>query len=720
MYYELALIAVLIGGGYWGWQFVRQEALRLYGALNIAAAALAGVGFVGQRQGESSFGVPGAIGAGAGACLLVLGPLARGLARRAAASDRFTLAQRLLDVAEILAPGSGVGDEKALVAALREIRDGKIEKPVAALAAAKHGAPPETRLAIDERIAMLYLAAYRWDEAIAYAEEHLFSAAAPESDVGNDVALRRVLGLSPPVWVELLGAYGYKGELDRAAQMIARLEDVCSGRPDGGIWLHRGRLIFLALAGRVAAVQALLEPKRSRHMKPGARTYWLGVAHERNGEVAAAETAYTTARSRSRGRPRVLIEQALSRVANAKPVELGAMATDVVARVEAQPPPSLADALRPRRAWAVRAIVATMVASAAAISFGVGQSTDVGVLLRDGALVTSLVDTGEWWRLVSCTFVHVGGLHLLNVVALWIVGRFVEELFGGSRTFAVFGLSAVAGSVASYLAGDASIAAGASGGLLGLLGALIAEVTVLRRRQRAGWPRGLWGSLVLVGVAQVALGFLYPIVDQWAHGAALGIGLVLGFVLSPQHRIQRATLQIARVISIAFAGTVVFAAVMVVQTPVSASLQRGGLEHRDATTYSAVVPATWEREGDELLWRDVYIALLAGRAAGPRTVAEQLADFTTGEKARAKAKRFDQVADAADATVPLPAGWQGSELAISFADPFETRQRYRVIVAARKDADGDGVVLASIYAPESVVRAAPQFFTNLLASIRAR
>ena len=116
------------------------------------------------------------------------------------------------------------------------------------------------------------------------------------------------------MWVELLGAYGYKGNLDQAARMLARLEEVCVGRADAAMWVHRGRMIFLALAGRVAAVETLVEPRRSRHMSRAARTYWVAVAYERKGDAAAAEAAYAKARSRSRGRPRVLIDQALARL----------------------------------------------------------------------------------------------------------------------------------------------------------------------------------------------------------------------------------------------------------------------------------------------------------------------------------------------------------------------------------------------------------------------
>ena len=75
----------------------------------------------------------------------------------------------------------------------------------------------EARLAIDERIAMLYLAAYQWDNAIAHAEANLFGASPtslPSDPEGAPPSLRRALGFAPPVWVELLGAYGRTGDLD--------------------------------------------------------------------------------------------------------------------------------------------------------------------------------------------------------------------------------------------------------------------------------------------------------------------------------------------------------------------------------------------------------------------------------------------------------------------------------------------------------------------------
>src|SRR5689334_19565299 len=49
MYYELALISVLVAGGYWGWYFARHHQTRIYGDVQLGAAALSGLGLIGSR-----------------------------------------------------------------------------------------------------------------------------------------------------------------------------------------------------------------------------------------------------------------------------------------------------------------------------------------------------------------------------------------------------------------------------------------------------------------------------------------------------------------------------------------------------------------------------------------------------------------------------------------------------------------------------------------------
>ena len=93
---------------------------------------------------------------------------------------------------------------------------------------------------------------------------------------------------------------------------------------------------------------------------------------------------------------------------------------------------------------------------------------------------------------VTCIFVHVGAVHLIvNVTGLWFLGRLAEEFFGPWRLTAIFAVSGIVGSFASYLASPAGISAGASGAIFGVLGALFVELTLHRKRHRAAWSRGI-------------------------------------------------------------------------------------------------------------------------------------------------------------------------------------------------------------------------------------
>ena len=736
MTYELALIAVMMGAGYWGIVFVRQQphGTATFGVMQLAAAVLAGLGLVGRRASAEWLGVAGAVGIGAGGCLLVVGPLVRVLARRLVAAERTAIAMRLLDVAELLAPGSGVAEEKSLVRAMTEIREGRIEHTVDALTAAKHRAPADAQLAIDERIAMLYLTAYRWSDAIQYAETHLFESPPPDD---GDGSLRRALGVAPPVWVELLGAYGRIGDLEQSAKMLARLEDVCAGRDDAALWIHRARVMFLALAGRIDAVRALVAPRQARHMTAAARTYWIAVAHDHRGDRVEAALAYAKARARSRGRPRELIDHALAALAarNAPPepgdpgelsaelrgaheaggAKLAAVAHAVVARIEAAPLPPpirLSRNRAPRAAWL---LTATMLAVSAATAIWIGDTADAGVLVRAGALVRGAVAAGQWWRLIACLFVHVGVYHLLlNATALFVIGRLAERVFGGARMIAIFAAAGLAGACASYLGAPVGISAGASGAVFGLLGALFIELLRRRRRYQSTWSRGMWSRLAIVIVAQLAYGAIYPMIDQWAHAVGLVTGVVFGVVLSPGARWSTATGYAAGAIAAGFAIASLVAGWFVVETSFADTLTGGPATRRQVVGAVALtLPASWNVTASEAFQPDGLAVVTLSHQ--PRTAPAQQIATWIAEQGRRTGSELGELTTARAPSVALPAGWEGSELVAELEDSLGYRQRMRVILCGR--AFGDQMIFTMVQVPETIARGAPEVFARLLASI---
>ena len=724
MYYELGLVSVIVAGGYWGWFFLRRPNTGiLFGALLLGSVALCLLGMLGRELDIGVLGGAGAVGVGAGTCFLVLAPMLRSVARRFAAGERYGLASRCLDLAEVLAPGSGVGEEKALLAALREIRDGHIEKTVAALEHARTGAQAGARLAIDERIVMLYLSAYRWADGIAHADAHLWPVvpatlpASVDPSLDTPIALRRILGLAPPVWVELVGAYARTGGLERAAGMLARLEDACVGRPDAGVWLHRARLMVLAHAGRVAAVAQLTAGRRARHLGAAAASYWRGVAHAHHGDVAAATAAYTRARSAARGKARELVEHALATVATAAPTKLGPVATAVVARVEAAPPPALVRAPRFRGPVATYGLTAAVVAATIAISALVGSSGDPGVLLRAGAMARTQIHAGEWWRVISCVFVHVGVPHMvLNAISLWVLGRICEELLGTARTLAIFMLAGIAGGVVSFVASPDPMSAGASGAVMGLLGAVFVELTLHKARYRALWKRGVWGGIAIVTIAELGFGFLFPVVDQWAHGGGLAAGALLAALLSPNARGAQARTSAARVLAVAGVAAALVAGVQVARTSLDDSL--AGVPRRawNVAGVTLDAPAAWAINDGELVDDDIFLLVAVARYDHSQSLDADLAAYVASEPERARDRKFTRAGAAVERVVPLPPGWQGSEFELAADDPLGDAVPYRVICAAKEI--GGHVVLVSVYAPDSIARTAPEILSGLLATAR--
>ncbi len=93
---------------------------------------------------------------------------------------------------------------------------------------------------------------------------------------------------------------------------------------------------------------------------------------------------------------------------------------------------------------------------------------------RDFVLFGPLVADGEWWRLLTAGFLHGGTFHLLlNMYALYILGRMLEPSLGHVRFAGLYFASLLAGSFGAVLLDPATPVVGASTAIFGLLGAAI-------------------------------------------------------------------------------------------------------------------------------------------------------------------------------------------------------------------------------------------------------
>ena len=140
------------------------------------------------------------------------------------------------------------------------------------------------------------------------------------------------------------------------------------------------------------------------------------------------------------------------------------------------------------------------------------------------------IANGEWWRLVTATFLHAPNffLHIIfNMFALYIFGPNVEELFGSLKFVAIYLAAGLFGSATSYALGPCAVAGvGASGAIFGVIGVLL---VVLYRRRRSQFVAASLRQLLGILAINAVIGLLPGLnIDMWAHAGGLVAGMALG------------------------------------------------------------------------------------------------------------------------------------------------------------------------------------------------
>lgn len=152
-------------------------------------------------------------------------------------------------------------------------------------------------------------------------------------------------------------------------------------------------------------------------------------------------------------------------------------------------------------------------------------------LFRYG-MIPEAIAQGQWWRLLTSTVLHSGILHLLfNMYALYWLGPQLESTLGQMRFAALYVLSALGGSIASYWFSDLNtVSVGASGAIFGLITATI----VIGREMRSDVSQ----LVVLLGL-NVVIGFWQPGIDWRAHFGGAVIGATVAYLYTKGSRLNR-------------------------------------------------------------------------------------------------------------------------------------------------------------------------------------
>ncbi|WP_336644739.1 rhomboid family intramembrane serine protease [Microbacterium sp. USHLN186] len=152
--------------------------------------------------------------------------------------------------------------------------------------------------------------------------------------------------------------------------------------------------------------------------------------------------------------------------------------------------------------------------------------------------------TFQPWRLITAMLVHGGIMHfLLNMLALWMIGRSLEPLLGRWRFLVLYLIGGLGGSVAMAVLDPGAATVGASGGIFALMGALL----VIGRHIGAN----IRGILVILAI-NLGIGFVQTLNIAWqAHIGGAAVGALIGFIFARTRRPQQRTLQIVLLIALA-------------------------------------------------------------------------------------------------------------------------------------------------------------------------
>lgn len=156
---------------------------------------------------------------------------------------------------------------------------------------------------------------------------------------------------------------------------------------------------------------------------------------------------------------------------------------------------------------------------------GAGLNNPGGSLFFKWALFGPAVAQGDWWRLITSTFLHANLLHIaLNMYFLWFVGSAVESALGRGRFLLIYLVSGLAGSAGALVVDPTQVTVGASGAIFGILGAAL----VLERQHNYV----LGGQAVMLIGISLVFSFAFSGISYGGHIGGLIGGVLCTLVLS--------------------------------------------------------------------------------------------------------------------------------------------------------------------------------------------
>ena len=451
---------------------------------------------------------------------LVLGPsLMQRVVQRYATAERYDRAHQLTSVIRWLHPFDGWWTQPRFFLALELARRGRIDEAgcrLEELAAAENSISTMARV-------QLFRIRDDWEGLLDWMTRR-FSAEAIALDPQMSILHLRALAETGDL-IGMLDAFERnRVRLDRLVPALGQV----------------ARMIVLAFSGRRDALETILDGRLSG-LPSMSRRSWLATADFARGEFETARSEFESLRQSTTDEHRGHFDRRLENPPALVSDVVGAEYDALLDQIERASDHE--ERFRPKRLVTLRKARATFVLivvnlAVFALEILFGGSENIETLIRLGAVdVEAVAESGEWWRLFTAGFLHFGNVHLvLNMLALLVLGPFLELSLGRARFLFVFIASSIGAMTAvvvvAIMRDPSRIVVGASGGVLGLVGATGAVLLLGWRREDARPAAFHLRWIILIFGIQMIFDRYSPTVSSEAHIGGAVIGFALGMLVA--------------------------------------------------------------------------------------------------------------------------------------------------------------------------------------------
>jgi rhomboid protease GluP len=307
------------------------------------------------------------------------------------------------------------------------------------------------------------------------------------------------------------------------------------------------RIFALAFCGETEQLAKMLSDRRLKNLSTEAKQFWLATAAMVPKEDIGSEQALKQITEAQQQLEQLaihsedaMLKQAIEWRLSHSLTNPAAVITPVNQKIlqdtalvaEHEAKYSGAITFTSERVYATYGLIAINLA-VFALEIALGGSQNSNTLYQMGALEpTAVLQGGQWWRLLNAMFLHYGSLHLImNMVGLYFLGAFVETSLGAWRYLLTYFFSGIGSMLAVTLLTD-QLTVGASGAIMGMVGATGAILWLAWRRERARFAaRRLRTVLFIIGL-QVFFDLSTPNISFVGHMSGLILGAIAGWALS--------------------------------------------------------------------------------------------------------------------------------------------------------------------------------------------